>query len=134
MDKTGYISVRTKEGVGKFRRAERSFTREPTLLREAELDEEQLKAIREEPQLEVESLSEAEALKRGALTDGRLPLEKAAGDYPAPGSGTSGVTSPPENPKRGGATTPDAPTTRSTAAAARAAAADEDSSTKRSHR
>jgi hypothetical protein len=104
MGSTGYISIRTKEGTPKFRRAERGFTRDATILRVDELDEEALKEIRAEPLLEVEDLSEAEALKRGALTDGRLPLEKAYGDYPPPGQGaTSGVTDPPENPKRAGA-------------------------------
>lgn len=97
---TGFISVRTKEGTPKFRRGDRSFTREPVVLREEDLTEEQRKAIREEPMLEVEELSEQEALKRGVQTDGRLPLEKAYGDYPPPGQSTSGVAEPPENPNR----------------------------------
>jgi hypothetical protein len=128
---TGYISVRTKEGTPKFRRGGQSFTRDPVLLREADLDEEALKEIRAEPLLEVEQLTEAEALKRGAVTDGRLPLEKAIGDYPAPGSGTSGITEPPEK-KRG--TTSEAPTARTSTAAARAAHAEDDDAAKRSRR
>jgi len=117
-----YISVRTKEGTPKFRRAGQSFTRDtPVVLRVDELDEEAVKEIRAEPLLEVENLSEAEALKRGVLTDGRLPLEKAFGDYPPPGQGaTSGITEPPENPKRAGVLARPGPQpARSTTAATR---------------
>lgn len=104
---TQYVSVRTKEGTPRFRRGGQSFTREPTVLATDSISEDDLKAIREDEMLEVEDISEQEALKRGLVTDGRLPLEKAFGDYPPPGQeATSGVTNPPENPARTGKGTP----------------------------
>lgn len=117
-----YVSVRTKEGTPKFRRGGQSFTREATILSSDAVSEEDLKAIREDELLEVEDISEAEAIKRGMVTDGRLPLEKAFGDYPPPGGPSSGVIEPPENPARkaagSNAPPPATPPVRQTAARA----------------
>ncbi len=87
-----FYSVRTREGTASFRRGGKQFTRAtPTVVADDAVTADQLKAIREEPKLEVTEIDEAEARKQGWAPDPRTLLEQHYGDYPPPGAKGSGL-------------------------------------------